>query len=274
MLPPCSGPTFIQGWLFYGLCAVGAASFCGLLYLLRSRQATLRRAERVDERERIARALHDTFLQNVQGLILNFQSALMDLPADSPTRRKMERVLTLADRVMEEGRDQLHDLRSTAMRDGDLNHALSVIGEVLQESHAGMFSLRTEGRPIALSRELCEDVYHIGREALMNAFRHAGAGSIVVTLAFSAAMFELHVSDNGQGMSDDVLEDGRRQGHWGLPGMFERAGRIGAVLDIDSTPGGGTCIALRIPGGLAYAKPSGWRAWYCRAALLLQPRRA
>lgn len=257
-------PTFTQTWLFDAVCALAAGGAIYLIYLLRMKRAMLRIADRVAERERIARTLHDTFLQNVQGLILSFQSALMGLPSESPTRCKMERVLALADRVMEEGRDQVQDLRSTVMRDGDLNHALMVVGEVLEEDHAGTFSLRSDGDPVDLSLDLCEDIYSIGREAIINAFRHARAASIGVELVFGAALFELHVTDDGAGMAEEIIESGQRQGHWGLPGMFERAGRIGAGLTVDSVVGGGTRVALRIPAGLAYAQPTRWRALRCR----------
>lgn len=134
----------------------------------------------------------------------------------------------------------------------------------MRESHAGNFSLGSDGDPADLSLDLREDVYSIGREAITNAFRHARAASIGVELVFGAALFELYVIDDGAGMADEIIKSGRRQGHWGLPGMFERAGRIGAVLTVNSVVGGGTRVTLRIPGGLAYVQPTPWRAWRCR----------
>lgn len=251
-------PTFTQTPLFYGLCALAAAGLLYLLYRLWLRQATLRMAERMAERERIARTLHDTFLQSVQGLVLGFQNAMSALPGDSSTRARLERMLLLADRVIEEGRDEVQDLRSSAMSDGDPVRGLTIVGEVLQESHNSVFSLRREGGPVDLTEEVSCEVYSIGREALMNAFRHAGAKSIQATLNYGADQFVLQVTDDGKGIPADILASGKRAGHWGLPGMAERAARIGAMLVIDS-PLIGTRVRLTIPAALAYVGQSRWK---------------
>ena len=233
----------------------------GLLYLLYRlwlRQATLRIAARMAERERIARTLHDTFLQSVQGLVLGFQNAMSALPDDSSTRARMERMLLLADRVIEEGRDEVQDLRSSAMSDGDPVRGLTIVGEVLQESHDSVFSLRREGDAFDLTEDVSCEVYNIGREALMNAFRHAGAKSIQVTLGYGADQFVMRVADDGKGIPPEILASGNRAGHWGLPGMAERAARIGATLAIDS-PLIGTRVRLTIPAALAYVGQSRWK---------------
>lgn len=251
-------PTFTQTPLFYALCALMAAGALYLLYLLWLKQATARIAARMAERERIARTLHDTFLQSVQGLVLGFQNAMSALPDDSTTRARMERMLLLADRVIEEGRDEVQDLRSSAMSDGDLDRGLAIIGEVLQESHQSVFSLRREGGALALMEDASCEVYTIGREALMNAFRHAGAKSIQVTLSYRTEQFELRVEDDGKGIDAAILASGQRAGHWGLPGMAERAARLGATLAIDS-PLIGTRVVLTIPAALAYVGQARWK---------------
>lgn len=260
-------PTFLQTPLFAGVCVVLAAGLVYLLYRLWLKQATLRIAERIAERERIARTLHDTFLQSVQGLVLSFQTALNALPADSTARARMERVLQLADRVIEEGRNEVQDLRSTAMSDGDLDRALALVGELLRESHRSAFSLRQEGKPAALREQVGCEIYSIGREALMNAFRHADAKSIVVTLTYGADQFDMQVSDDGKGIDADILASGQRPGHWGLPGMVERAMSVGGKLSIDSV-GVGTCVTLTIPAALAYAGQARWKrrlaSWFRR----------
>ena len=167
-------------------------------------------------------------------------------------------MLLLADRVIEEGRDEVQDLRSSAMSDGDLDRGLTIVGEVLQESHHGVFSLRKEGGAMELTEEVSCEVYSIGREALMNAFRHAGAKSIQVTLHYGAGQFVMQVADDGKGIPAEILADGKRAGHWGLPGMVERAARIGATLAIDS-PLIGTRVRLTIPAALAYVGQSRWK---------------
>lgn len=253
-------PTFMQTPLFYVLVALAAAGVLYLLYLLWLRQATVRFAARMAERERIARALHDSFLQSVHGLTLSFQSALGGLAADSPARAKIERVLRMADKVMEEGRDELQELRSGAMGDGDLMRGLLLVGEVLEESHRAVFSLRTQGTPRALQELAACEIYSIGREALMNAFRHADAASIQVELHYDAAQFSLQVIDDGKGIEPAILNKGS-SGHWGLTGLFERASRIGGQLTLDNRDSGGVRVRLIVPAARAYAGQARWKRW-------------
>jgi signal transduction histidine kinase/ligand-binding sensor domain-containing protein len=253
-------PTFTQMPVFYALCALAAAGVLYLLYLLWLRQATMRIAERMAERERIARALHDSFLQSVHGLVLSFQSAMGALAKDSAGRQKIERVLLMADKVMEEGRNEVQDLRSGAMRDGDLISGLTLVGEVLQESHRAVFSLLTEGRPCNLDERAGCEIYSIGREALMNAFRHAEAASIQVSLNYAPDQFTLQVTDDGKGIDPAVAHEGRA-GHWGLTGLYERAQGIGAELAIGSGPAGGTRVTLAVPAACAYAGQPLWKRY-------------
>lgn len=256
-------PTFTQTPLFYMLCALGAAFLLYLLYRLWLRQATLRIATRMAERERIARALHDSFLQSVHGLTLSFQSALGTLPADSASRAKVERVLLMADKVMEEGRNEVQDLRSGAMGDGDLAHGLTLVGEVLQESQGAVFSLRTLGRPCPLDEQVACEAYSIGREAVLNAFRHADAASIQVELTYAPAQFSLQVVDDGKGIADELIRNGSN-GHWGLTGMFERAARVGGQVTLERGQGGGTRVRLTVPAACAYAGQARWKRWLPR----------
>lgn len=258
-------PTFLQTPLFYALCAAAAAGLLYLLHRLWLRQATLRISTRMAERERIARALHDSYLQSVHGLTLSFQSALGGLPEDSAARHKIERVLLMADKVMEEGRNEVLELRSGAMRDGDLAQGLLLVGEVLQESQRSVFSLRSSGTPRALAQQVACESYAIGREAMMNAFRHADAASVQVVLDYSNAQFTLEVLDDGKGIDADVVRHGRA-GHWGLTGLFERAARIGGQMVVAPREHGGTSVRLSVPAARAYATaaPSGWRRWIKR----------
>jgi signal transduction histidine kinase/sugar lactone lactonase YvrE len=254
-------PTFVQTPFFYGLCVLLALGVVYGLYLLRMKQLTLLIGERMAERERIARALHDTFLQSVHTLILHFDAALTALPRESGTRGKMERVLALAERVMAEGRDQVHDLRSSGVLHGDLRHALEMVGELLLEQHSGHFSVLHVGQPVALQPHCESEIYNIGREALSNAFRHAAAGAIQVELRYEDEGFTLCVNDNGKGMPAEVLDGRQPAGRWGVPGMIERAERIGASLAIDSAEGNGTRLTVMLPARLAYARPVRRKIW-------------
>jgi signal transduction histidine kinase/ligand-binding sensor domain-containing protein len=247
-------PTFMQTPLFLGLCALLAGAAIYLLHRLRLRQATARVAERLGERERIARALHDSFLQSVQGLILTFHAAAAGLTAGSAAREKLERAIVLAERVIDEGRDEVQRLRSPDGPEGDLASALASVGAVLQEAHGIPFQLHGEGTTLALQGDANCEAYHVGREALINAFRHAGATQVTVTLDFSAERFLLRVADNGSGLPPEIAARGGRGGHWGIPGMHERAKRAGGTLRIVDGAAGGTLVELTIPGRAAYAR--------------------
>jgi nitrate/nitrite-specific signal transduction histidine kinase len=115
----------------------------------------------------------------------------------------------------------------------------------------------------------------IGREALANAFRHAGAGKIEVQVSYCSLVLKLRVRDDGRGIEADVLQDGR-PGHWGLVGIRERATKIRAHLDLWSKPGAGTEIELRLPGELAYRNKErvAQRTWWGPAKRVSQTGRS
>ena len=112
--------------------------------------------------------------------------------------------------------------------------------------------MTVEGAPQPLALLLQDEVYRIAREMLRNAFHHAQASRIEAGLAYDARFFRLRIRDNGKGIDRKVLESGARQGHWGLPGVRERAKRIGAQLKLWSEPGAGTEAELTVPARIAY----------------------
>jgi signal transduction histidine kinase len=102
------------------------------------------------------------------------------------------------------------------------------------------------GTPYTLEAALRDDLFAIGREAIGNAFRHAEAGEIVVELDFGADALTLQVRDDGKGIPDDILDEGKRRGHYGLVGMRERAARIGATLEVTNGNERGAVVALTL----------------------------
>ena len=184
-----------------------------IFYLLRVRYLTAHMQdlmhERLAERARIARGLHDTLLQSVQGLIMYFDSQARRLPSDSEERAKLEQTLDLADQLMVEGREHIMDLRSEAIPD-QLEQALQQYGRVLLHEH---FSMRVLGKPRVLCDAVRNEVHAIAREALLNAARHAKASMVVLELDYQREYFIVRVSDNGQGLPGHIVEAGQREGH-------------------------------------------------------------
>jgi signal transduction histidine kinase len=246
-------PTLVQTVWFKLLCVAALALLVWVLWRLRLRAALQRMQRsfdvRVAERERIARDLHDTLLQSVQGLILVFRSIAGGMPAEAPSRPVMERALSLAEEVMLEGRDKVGDLRQSG-QGGNLAEALAAHGLRRGEHESASFALQVHGKMRPLHGGVREEAFAIGREAINNAFLHAQAGRIDVALQYGERTFELTVQDDGQGAPD--ANDMARAGHWGIAGMRERALQLGATLTLRSAPGVGTCWTLRVAAPVAY----------------------
>jgi signal transduction histidine kinase len=218
-------------------------------------QLTLRFEERLAERTRIARELHDTLLQSFQGLMLHFQ-AVDDMLPRGQAKDALEKALDRADRAIVEGRDAIQNLRSSTTVTNELAQALATLGEELGCAGAGggtspTLRVSVEGTPRELHPILRDDIYRIAREALLNALRHAHANKIEADITYGERLLRLRIRDDGKGIDQKLLDTGR-DGHWGLPGMRERAEQIGARLDIWSELGAGTEVDLRIPGSVAY----------------------
>jgi signal transduction histidine kinase/ligand-binding sensor domain-containing protein len=261
-------PTFTQTSWFIGLCALLAIGIVWLLYWIRMRNVAARikgrLEERIGERERIARELHDTLLQGVQGLMLRFQTAMERIPEHEPAREIMAKALDRADDILIEGRDRVNDLRSGGSRAIDLSTVLAQVGEEFARDYPAQFLMIVTGTPRPLHPVVRDEIYGIAREALANAFKHAEAHSIEVEIVYDRRELRVHVRDDGRGIDAAIIAAGGRQKHWGLTGMRERARQIRAHFQLWSRPGAGAEIELRIPTGLAYQtrpRSSAWRRW-------------
>ena len=220
----------------------------------------VRLEERVNERTRIARELHDTLLQSFHGLLFRFQAARNLLPRrPEESMRALDGAIARAEEAIAEGRSAIQDLRSEPSAHSDLEHLLTAMGQELEGSQdAGQnwarFSLTIEGKRETLSPILQDEVYRIAREVLRNAFEHARAREIEAEIRYDFAQLRVRIRDNGRGIDPKVLREGSRAGHWGLPGIRERAKQIGGRLDFWSEAGAGTEVQLAIPASIAYAK--------------------
>jgi signal transduction histidine kinase len=242
----------------YQLAAIAALLLLAwYLYRLRLRQMTdraeLRHSERLAERNRVARDLHDTLLQSFQGLMLRLQ-VVDDMLPQGKAKDALEQTLERADHAIAEGRNAVYDLRSSPVAATDLAQALRMLGDELATPGAAAFRLVVEGPVRDMPEIIRDELYRITREALRNAFSHARAEQIEVELIYAEALFRLRVRDDGAGIAQAILEQGR-PGHYGLPGMRERARQIGAKLTIWSGMGAGTEIELSVPGSVAYSAP-------------------
>ncbi len=252
-------PILWQTWWFrlaFVFC-IGLAILA--VYRLRLHQLTrllnVRFEERLAERTRIAQDLHDTLLQGVLSASMQLHVAVDQLPQDSSARKTMNRVLQLMEQVVEEGRNTLRGLRSSTELVHDLETSFSRIPQELGNQQGIDFRVVVEGASMPLRAVIRDDVYSIGREALVNAFRHSKASSIDVHLEYAPKHLRILVCDDGCGIDPKVVESGR-EGHWGLSGMRERAERIGAKLKVLSRVGGGTEVELRVPGEIAFGSHS------------------
>jgi signal transduction histidine kinase len=208
---------------------------------------------RLAERERIARDLHDTFFQGVQGLLLRFNTGTSNLRPDDPIRALFIETLKQSDQVMAEGRDMVLDLRADEDAIAALPDVLARAGEQLQDRNSADYNAVVIGQPRELQGLCAVELSCIGKEAIHNAFSHSQARSIECEIAYTDDAVTLRIRDNGIGIDADILRGGRRAGHLGLPGMKERAERIGAKLSIWSQKNGGSEIEVVVPGAVAYA---------------------
>jgi signal transduction histidine kinase/ligand-binding sensor domain-containing protein len=247
-------PAFTQTLWFRALCALALAGACMLLYRWRVREVTARLHLLLRERQRIARTLHDTFLQSLQSLVWRFDQVKGALPLEHQDRRLLDTTLAQANEVMAEGRHQILGLRPGADEGLDLEARLATALDALRARHAAAIDIAIDNpRSLALLPIVADEAYHIANEALRNALYHSRATRLDVRLEYGAAAFVLRVADDGGGFDPALLAGGGRDGHWGLTGMRERARAIGAALAID-TGEQGTTVTLRVPKAVAYGR--------------------
>ncbi len=263
-------PAWFQTTWFRLLCVVCGIFLVSAIYRLRVRQVAAginaRFNERLAERTRIAQELHDTLLQGFMSASMQVHIAKDCVATDSEAHSILTRSLELMSQVIQEGRNAVRGLRLSHSVSLDLEQAFARIQEEFEpqgtKEKAVKFLVITEGQQRPLHPLLRDEVYRIGREALINAFRHARANRIDVTLTFSSHKLRLRVRDDGCGIDPNILQSGR-DGHWGLSGMRERADRIGARLQLFSSASAGTEIELSVPGRVAFQdEPDGRRRWF------------
>jgi signal transduction histidine kinase len=223
---------------------------------LRAERLSLRFQERAAERERIAYQIHDTVIQDMIGVA--FQLELLGFQLNDYPETAEDSLNGLASRVRESiarNRNMVSSLHSTAVVEYSLLDVLRHAEAEFRLAPLPHFELTSEGEPRPVHPLVRDEVYRICREALSNAFRHGYAKQVRVKIHFFPDSFKVIVEDDGQGIDEVMLSQGR-DGHFGLRGMHAHAKRIGATLSIESHPGQGTKVTLHVK----TTKPI-WKWW-------------
>jgi signal transduction histidine kinase len=255
-------PPWWATWWFRTTCAILIVLILLVAYSYRlhqiARQFELRLEERVNERTRIARELHDTLLQSFNALLLRFQTAA-DLLSTRPdeARRTLDSTIDQTAQALIEGRDAVQQLRPTGLATSDLVCAIGSLGQALAaglNGDAPAFHVEVEGTPRDLLPIARDEVYRIAGEALRNAFQHAQARQVEVEIRYDRQQLRLRIRDDGRGIDPQFLRSDGLSKHYGLRGMQERAQLLAGTLTIWSKPNSGTEIDLTVPSSGAYAK--------------------
>jgi signal transduction histidine kinase len=251
-------PAWFQTTWFRLLCVVIGAVVAWAIYRLRVRQIarviSARFDDRLAERTRMARELHDTFLQTIQGSKLVADDAL-DPSADLVRmRHAMEQLSVWLEQAMREGRAALNSLRTSTTQKNDLAEAFrrATNDGLMPGSMQTVFSVVGDARD--MHPIVRDEIYRIGYEAICNAYKHSQASRLDVELRYAQDL-ALRVHDNGVGIDPSTASQGK-DGHFGLRGMRERAARIGGKLTLVSSAISGTEITVVIPGGIVFRKDS------------------
>lgn len=238
-------PAFYRRWWFYALVLCGVASLAFALFQLRLRVVQRRFSLVLQERNRVAREIHDTLAQDFVSVSLQLDLASQLLRANDTEQAltQLQATRQLVKEGLEAARQSIWNLRANTAADS-LPTLLSAVVQRYREPGPPPH-LRVGGafRPLAPAVE--GDVLRIAQESLANTYRHAEATEVSVQLHYEAELLRLDIRDNGRGFQPDTAQ--HLEGHYGLRGMTERAAALGATLTIASTPGKGATVTLLVP---------------------------
>ena len=204
-------------------------------------------AERLSERERAARDVQDTLLQGLQGLVLLFQGIAVQIPREHPLASKMEAALDRAEQFVKEGRDSTRDLH---FPNSDLADSLRSLNGEQRPGETG-YSVEVTGRERELQFLVLDEVFKIAREAVVNAFHHASATHVWVSLSYHRNSLDLRIVDDGRGIWTDNTQEGGRE-DLGIAAMKDRAVKLKSSLQILNRAPTGTEVRLSVPARVAY----------------------
>ncbi|HZB46284.1 MAG TPA: two-component regulator propeller domain-containing protein, partial [Pyrinomonadaceae bacterium] len=239
-------PHFYRTPWFYALVVAALALVAAQVYLLRVRQMKARFAAVLQERNRIAREIHDNLAQEILGVSVQLELVARLMPRSTDAAKThLDRARALVRSSIAEARRYVWDLRSQSLDDRDLATALAEMTRRLTAESGVQTQFQVSGTFRPLTPQVENNLLRIGQEAVNNAVRHARAQLITVNLSFDDARVSLSVRDDGRGF--DPHNGAGGDGHFGIVGMRERAAEMGATLDVESRAGGGTEVLVGVP---------------------------
>jgi streptogramin lyase len=250
-------------WWFRSTILAGLLIVLCIAYYVRLEQLRKRIREGLElrhaERERIARDLHDTLLQGIQALLFRLQAWGKHGAIPLEQRNEISTVATQARAIVVEGRDRIVDLRRTNISQAELVEALTAVASSEGPESSAVFSTIVKGEERALLPEAYEQLLEITREGIRNAYRHAGATNITVTIDYQSAKLQIAIVDDGCGIDDSMVTAAPHAGHFGLLGMRERAAQLRATLVIGKGAKKGAILTMSVPAGTVYVESNNTR---------------
>lgn len=209
-----------------------------------------REAGILDERQRLAREIHDTLAQDLTGIITQLEAAEQASNHPDAWRAHIDQARSLARDGLSEARRSVQALRPERLEGSHLPDAIADMGARWSESASVPLRVETTGQPMPLLAELEVALFRVAQEALTNVAKHAGASKVGLTLSYMDDMVLLDVRDDGIGFTAGPAPASVRSssGHgFGLKAMDQRVRRVGGQLEIESAPGAGTAISASVP---------------------------
>ena len=240
-------PHFYRTAWFYALCALGLCLLAWQLYALRLRQVRARFSAVLQERNRIAREIHDNLAQEILGVSVQLEIVARLMPVSTETARThLDRARSLVRSSIAEARRYVWDLRSQSLEDRDLPTALAEMTRRLTAETNVQTQFQVSGTFRPLPAQVENNLLRIGQETVNNAVRHAQARTITVNLDFDARNVRLSVRDDGRGFEQQSQSNGTN-GHFGLISIRERAEEMGGSVRINSRAGEGSEVLVSVP---------------------------
>jgi signal transduction histidine kinase/ligand-binding sensor domain-containing protein len=253
---------YYETWWFRALGILPVLLLLWLVYELRTRALTRRLRIRAEEREAVARDIHDTLLQRFQGTMLTLQAWAMDQSIPGDRRAEMQEMSEQTRDALIEGRERILLLRRNEDHGLALYDQIATEGRRLQASNGMGFKLEATGTPRELAEECRNELHDIAFEALRNAFTHSHGNNVTLILTYEEGALWMVVTDDGAGFDESQVSRAREQGHFGLLGLRERVARLAGTLSVESGPGEGTELHIKLPARTAYAAFR--RRWWSR----------